>query len=122
MPPVPGTPPPLLDPGRPASKPGSPPLLEPPAPPSRSRQQCVDALHDESHGAPAWISWIFESSFARSLPKEQAGTLLPPLLELVLDVLPPLDEPEDDPDDDEEEEEVDDVLPPAGCCGRTVLV
>lgn len=122
MPPPPGRP--ELPPPGPASNPGMPPLLEPPAPPRRSKQQWVVGLHDESHGLPAWISGSFVRRTVRSLPNVQAGTLPPPLLELLLlvdDVLPP-EELDVDPEEEEEEEDVDDVLPPAGCCGMTVLV
>jgi hypothetical protein len=96
MPPAPGRP--LEPPPIPASN-GRPlePLL-PPTPPRRSRQQWVDALHDESHGAAAWISGSFSRSFRKSLPNEHDGTL-PPLEEPELELEPPellLDEPPDD--------------------------
>ncbi|MDF2693375.1 MAG: hypothetical protein K0S65_1758, partial [Labilithrix sp.] len=62
----------------------------PPPMPRRSKQQCVAGLHVASQGACAWISDIFSSIFAMSLPQEQAGTPLLPLvdpeeLELLLD-------------------------------------
>src|SRR4051812_40355844 len=91
----------------PVPPPGAPPSigrpLEPPAPPMRSRQQCVLALHDPSHGRPAWISLAFARSFARSPAKVHAGMPLPPVLDVVLfDGEPESFAPPD----------VDDVLPP----------
>jgi hypothetical protein len=108
---------------------GRPPVEVPPLapmPPRRSRQQCVAGLQVESHGAPAWISFIFESIFWKSLAHVHAGTeppLEPPLDEVVdpeLDVVEPeLDVVE--PPELEVLPPLEDVVePPAGLLGGSV--
>lgn len=96
-------------------------------PPRRSRQQCVAGLQVESHGAPAWISDIFESIFVRSPAHVHAGTDEPPLDPPDDDVVEPeleVVEPELDVDPLEPPEldvlPPDDVDPPAGLLGGSV--
>lgn len=113
--------PPLLVPASIGRPPVDPPLA--PMPPRRSKQQCVAGLQVESHGAPAWISDIFESIFVMSPAQVHAGTEEPPLEDVVdpeLDVV----EPELDVDP-LEPPELDvlpplDVEPPAGLLGGSV--
>jgi hypothetical protein len=110
VPPPPVGMPPLLGPASIGRPPEVPPLA--PIPPRRSRQQCVAGLQVESHGAPAWISLIFESIFWKSPAHVHAGAPPEPLVD------PPLDEVVDPELDvvDPELVEVDppelDVLPP----------
>jgi hypothetical protein len=127
VPPPPVGKPPLLVPASIGRPPDVPPLA--PMPPRRSRQQWVAGSHVESHGAPAWISDIFESIFWKSPAQVHAGAPLDPLLDPPLDdvVDPELEVVEPELVDVEPLEPpelvlppLDDVDPPAGLLGGSV--